>query len=293
MIQSPALLVQPPGPFLDHCREICKSAGSNFTSAFAFLPQRQREAMLALYAFMRHTDDISDEAGDVEEKVTRLDQWEDQLDRAIEGQGGHPVLEAVTWLVRSFGVNPDYFREVIRGVREDLHFVGFADRAQQDAYCYKVASVVGLCCIKIWGAADPAADSPSIATGLAFQRTNILRDLKEDLEKGRCYIPRDLLEHFGVRPEVPRTQVETSAWKRLIEAEVKECRKLYEKGGELFSYLPRPGRAVLLGFSRIYHGLLEKIAADPDAVWQGRIRLTKFRKVMIFARAWRMRVLGF
>ncbi len=301
-LPMPQPLAQPPGSFLTACQEICRTAGSNFTAAFAFLPKRQREAMVALYAFMRQTDDLSDEPGDPTEKARKLALWEVQLGQAIDGPSAHsqiqaapccePVLEAASWLVQTFGVKPDYFREVIKGVRADLDFTGFANRAEQDAYCYRVASVVGLCCIRIWGATDPRAESPSIATGLAFQRTNILRDLKEDLEKGRCYIPRDVLDAFGARPEIPKDPNQLLAWTKLVQSEVNGCKPLYDAGQELFQFLPRPGRAVLLGFSKIYRSLLDTIAAHPESIWQGRTKISRSRKGTIFLRALIMRFFG-
>lgn len=292
MSATSVAVIPPPGPFLVHCQEVCKAASSNFTSAFALLPLRQRQAMMALYAFMRQTDDISDEPGDPQEKQARLDGWESQLNEAVQGKSGNPILEGVSWLIRCFGLPLEYFQEVIQGVREDLSFGGFANRREQDDYCYKVASVVGLCCIRIWGATDPAAEAPSIATGLAFQRTNILRDIKEDLERGRCYIPRDVLTRFGVEARVPENPAQVRAWTELIRFEIEQCQLLYQAGRKLFPFLPKPGRAVLFGFSGVYHGLLKAIGSNPESIWKGRVRLGPVQKGSIFLRALIMRYLG-
>ena len=283
---------------LGACREICGKSGSNFTPVFALLPKDQKEAMTVLYSFMRLTDDISDGESSQENRRTNLNNWKKQLseilnDKTAGFQKISPVLNGVKQLVEQANVAPEWLYEVIAGVEEDLIFKGYTTKAERDSYCFKVASVVGLCCLAIWKGNLTKGRDAAIDTGYAFQRTNILRDLMEDFKRGRCYLPGVTLDEFGVSPMIPTNGTQKEAWNRLIRFEINEIEKLFLSGRTLLPLLPRPGRAVFSGFLGIYHAILIQIAKDPEVVWRKRVRVGSIRKSQIMLQALRIKWIGF
>ena len=280
------------------CREICEKSGSNFTPVFALLPKDQMEAMTVLYSFMRLTDDISDGESTLDQKRRDLGDWKKQLIESLTEQNSNfqdqsPVLDGVKKLVKELHVEPEWLYAVIAGVEEDLDFEGYATNTERDSYCYKVACVVGLCCLAIWKGNMTKGMKPATDTGYAFQRTNILRDLMEDFSRGRCYIPGELLAQFGLSPRIPQNSAEKEAWNQLIRYEINEIEKLFLSGRKLLPLLPRSGRAVFSGFLAIYHAILEQISKDTEVVWQKRVRVGPIRKCQIMLRSLRIKWIGF
>lgn len=284
-------------PFSDQtlltCKTICFQSGSNFTPIFGLLPRMQREAMIVLYAFMRVTDDIADRDQDFQSRFNELQSWKKQLGEALSGGDGNPMLVGMREVLKHFPVEASWLFEVISGVEKDLAFCGFANALERDAYCYQVASVVGLCCVAIWKGDVIKGHTPALDTGFAFQRTNILRDLKEDFTLGRCYLPKDLLFSFGIGSHGPTDQKEETLWDSLIRFEIGEIEKLFASGKRLKNYLPRGGRAVFGGFMELYHSLLQKIAKDPSIVWRERVRVSSTQKASILFRAFCLKWFGF
>ena len=283
---------------LSACREICEKSGSNFTPVFALLPKEQKEAMVVLYSFMRLTDDISD--GEYPQQIRRnkLEDWKKQLGEILsenspDPKNDSPVLKGTKQLVDHFRVDSRWLFEVIMGVEEDLLFQGYDTETERDAYCFKVASVVGLCCLAIWQGDLAMGMQSAIDTGYAFQRTNILRDLMEDFKRGRCYLPKSKLNQFRVEPCIPTDQIQIQSWNSLIKSEIHEIEKLFASGQKLLRLLPRPGRAVFSGFLAIYHAILEQIDIDPEVVWKKRVRVSRIRKFLIMAKSIRIKWLGF
>ena len=178
------------------CRAITRSANSSFPLAFRLLPPPQRDGMFALYAFLRHTDDLADANADLNAKRAALADWRRQLD----GDGRHPLFPALLHTVHTFGIDPAHLHAAIDGAEADLSPVRVATFTELERYCYLVAGTVGLMCVRVWGCTDPAATAPAVAAGCAFQLTNILRDLGEDLARGRVYLPADECERFGCSP---------------------------------------------------------------------------------------------
>lgn len=258
----------------------------------------QKEAMTVLYSFMRLTDDISDGEASQDNPRTNLNKWKTKLSETLNGKSFEPnkeslVLEGVKQLVDQLQVNPNWLYEVISGVEEDLDFQGYTTKAERDSYCFKVASVVGLCCLAIWKGDLPKGREPAIDTGYAFQRTNILRDLMEDFNRGRCYLPKATMDQFGVPPRIPTNGTQKEAWNRLIRSEVNEIEQLFLSGRKLLPILPRPGRAVFSGFLEIYHAILEQISKDTEVVWRKRVRVGPLKKCKIMLQAFRIKWLGF
>ena len=185
------------------CGKIARSEARNFHLAFRLLPRARRQSMYALYAFMRHTDDLADGSGSAAEKEAALRLWQTELDAALAAEPvAWPGLLALADTVSRWGISPALLNEVIEGVSMDVQPRPFASFEELVDYCYHVASVVGLCCIHIWGYRSDGgrAERLAEACGIALQLTNILRDVREDAHNGRVYLPRDEMARFGVEP---------------------------------------------------------------------------------------------
>jgi phytoene synthase len=266
------------------CRRAVRRAGSSFGLAFRLLPPDRRRGMDALYAFMRATDDISDEPGDPDAKRRKLDRWRDGLRLALGGAYRHRLHAALHHTVTAFGVPPRHLFDVIDGVEADLRPVRVGTFADLYPYCYRVASAVGLACVPVWGCHDPAAAGPAEAAGIAFQLTNILRDLAEDAGRGRVYLPADELARFGCPPEAWGRV--TPEFREMMRFQAARARGYYAEGDRLLPLLPPPGRAIFRAMSGTYRGLLDEIERRDFDVFARRVRLPGWRKAAAFARAW-------
>ncbi|HEX4590527.1 MAG TPA: squalene/phytoene synthase family protein, partial [Gemmataceae bacterium] len=192
-------------PSYAYCERLARREAGNFFHAFQVLPRPQRRAMCALYAFMRQTDDLADGPGSVESKRSALKQWRHGLMAALAGEDRHLLHPALRHTLNRFAVPVEYLNDVIDGCESDLEPVRMPDFATLYRYCYRVASAVGLACIHIWGFRDDRAKLPAEHAGIAFQLTNILRDLPEDLARGRVYLPAADLNRFAVGWVEPRS----------------------------------------------------------------------------------------
>ncbi len=268
----------------DYCRRAVRSAKSNFSLAFYLLPPDARRGMDALYAFMRATDDLSDDTGTSVEKLAAISDWRQGTECALSGKYSHPIHAALHHTVRTFQIPPRYLFDVIDGVEADLDIVRFATFDELRPYCYRVASAVGLACLPIWGCRNPAAAVPGEAVGIAFQLTNILRDLGEDRDRGRVYLPQDDLVRFGCPAE---TWLPTDpAFLAMMQFQVSRAEQFYRDGEALNEYLSPSGRAIFSVMTRTYRALLAEIVRRQFAVFTDRIRVAKWRKMATFAAAW-------
>jgi phytoene synthase len=261
-----------------YCDALARREAGNFYHAFRLLPRPQRRAMTALYAFMRVTDDVADEPGELERKLTALKTWRRQLDLALAGQYTHPLHAAFHHAVQTYGIPREYLEAVIEGVGMDLMPLRFATFQDLYVYCYRVASVVGLSCIHIWGFTDEKAKEYAEAAGIAFQLTNILRDLGEDAGRGRVYLPREDLDRFAYSEDSLRRGERSPAFRDLMAFEAERARRFYDQSRPLTELLYPAGRAVFQVMSRTYRGLLDAIAAADFAVFDRRIRINRWRK---------------
>ena len=270
------------------CRCIVRRANSSFPLAFRLLSLPKRRAMDALYAFARISDDLADESGEPSEKRERLVAWSQSLNLALSGIYSHPIHWALHDAVQRFDIPRQYLFDVIDGVMMDLEPLRFATFDELRKYCYRVAGAVGLACIRIWGVHPrftfEQAEEPAEAAGLAFQVTNILRDLAEDRDRGRCYFPatewtRPELTEPGVPPRGGPAEFD-------FRLKIEETRVQFLKASALDIMLTNEGRAIFRVMSGTYRALLERIAKDPMAVFERRIRVPKWRKAAIFLSAW-------
>lgn len=266
------------------CRRLARRSAKNFYYSFLVLPREKRRAMCALYAFSRQTDDLGDSPRPVEERRRALAAWRRSLERGLSGSFDSPIFPALADTVARYQIPQQYLHELIDGVEMDLdhsHYQTFDDLS---GYCYKVASVVGLSCIHVWGFHDQRAFAPAIQCGIAMQLTNILRDLKEDVDGGRIYLPQDDLERFNYTPHDLRSGTVDKRFRDLMRFEVSRAEGLYAAAAELGAWLSPDGRAVFGAMTNIYRGLLEEIKRADGDVFGRRIRLTTWRKLRIAGR---------
>src|SRR5580698_5046742 len=214
-----------------YCRRVARSRARNFYYSFVLLSRAQRDAMCAVYAFMRYCDDLSDEPG---ASRAALDQWRAALDEALAGRcGAHPVLPAFHDTVTRYRIPPRYFHEMIDGVASDLEPRRFETFEQLHRYCYQVASTVGLTTIHIFGFDSPEALPLAEKCGVAFQLTNILRDVREDVENDRVYLPEEDLTRFHVEAEELRGRAVSAPLKDLLEFEAGRAREYFIESAPL------------------------------------------------------------
>jgi phytoene synthase len=271
----------------EHCQALARHTARNFYYSFLTLPRERRQAMCALYSFMRITDDLGDSAAPAATRAAQLASWRVALLAANDGgPGGHPVLPALVDVVRRYGIPVRYLLDVIAGVEMDLMPAAYQTFAELNRYCYHVAGAVGLACIHLWGFHDPRALETAVDCGTAFQLTNILRDLGEDAALGRIYLPAEDLDRFQIAPDelvvADRNGLcRDDRFGRLMQFEVERTREYYARARALFGYLDPPGKPILETMLRIYGGLLDEIERRQYDVFSRRVSLSRGRKLLI------------
>jgi phytoene synthase len=253
---------------------VARTQAKNFYYSFLLLPPARRRAMCAIYAFMRYCDDLSDDPG-----ATRaaIDEWRHQTEAALDGRPGeHPVWPAFLDTVARYRIPHAYFREMIDGVASDLEARRFETFEELYRYCYQVASVVGLTIIHIFGFRSEEALPLAEKCGVAFQLTNIIRDIAEDAGRGRVYLPLEDLRRFGVSEE--QLAAGTGAARDLLRFQGQRARAYYTQAMPLVDLVRRASRPSLRALIRIYSALLERIAARDYDVWPARISLSPAEK---------------
>jgi phytoene synthase len=267
-----------------YCEDVARREAGNFYPAFCVLPRPQRRSMCALYAFMRVADDLSDEPAPTEVKRRQLADWRHGLTSALAGHYLHPAHAALHDSVERYGVPSAYLEAVLDGVEMDLEPTAYATFADLRLYCYRVASAVGLACIHVWGFEGDQARRYAEDAGLAFQLTNILRDLGEDAARGRVYLPQEDLERFGYDAARLERGERDRAFEDLMRFEVERTRQLYAASWPLVECLAPSGRAVFQLMARTYRGLLDEIERRNYDVFTRRIRLSRWRKLLLALR---------
>jgi phytoene synthase len=260
------------------CRRIARTRARNFYYSFLLLSREQREAMCAIYAFMRYCDDISEGAGASREAI---DRWRGELDRALAGQyGDNPLWPAFHDTVRRYQIPCQYFHEMISGVSSDLDPRQIQTFDELYCYCYQVASVVGLTIIHIFGFESKEALALAEKCGIAFQLTNILRDVREDAENRRVYIPLEDIRSFGAG-----LAKRDENFIRLLSFEAERARHYYDESRPLVELVHKRSRASLWALIEIYRRLLARIERSGFDVLSRRIRVPAWEKMSILASA--------
>jgi phytoene synthase len=268
-----------------YCEGLARRHAGNFYHAFRILPHAQRRAMCALYAFLRVTDDLADGPEDPAEKDASLAAWRLALHQLLAGSYSHPLHAAFHDTVQTYGIPREYLEAALDGVGMDLRAVHYGCFEDLYQYCYRVASVVGLACIHIWGFEDERAKRYAEKAGIAFQLTNILRDLAEDAGRGRIYLPADDLARFGYNADELRRGECNDRFRALMRFEVERARAYYAESLPLVPLLQPAGRAVFLVMKRTYSGLLNAIEKRSYDVFSGRVSLSPWHKLGLVVQA--------
>jgi phytoene synthase len=291
------------------CRGITRTNAKNFYYAFLVLPKHKRQALCAVYAFMRRCDDIADDPGlSLEERRFKLSTWLAALHRVQQGEPtDDPILLALADAQRRYNIRAGLLDELANGTAMDVEAGTQSEEAPASAtprltvqyktfddlrgYCYRVASVVGLVCIHVFGYRDPAAESLAEQCGLAFQLTNIIRDVKEDAAMGRVYLPEEDLAKFGLSATDLLSTPDAARFRPLLKLEADRAREFYQAGDQLIPYISEDSQPALWVLVNIYRKLLEKIAARQYDVFSGKVTLTVREKLRVLGKGFLQRLL--
>jgi phytoene synthase len=274
-------------------KDIARKQARNFYYSFLVLPADKRRAFCAVYAFMRLCDDISDGEGSVESKRRQLGNWRALLDEAYsDGPCRDSILPAFRESVRRYSIPAEYFHWIIDGAEMDLDAVRYGTFDDLYKYCFHVASAVGFVCLQIFGFKDAGAKKYAEQCGIAFQLTNILRDVKEDAEMGRIYLPAEDLRMFDYTPGELQKGVFNESFRNLMRYEADRARRYYSEARSLLPLVDKESRPALWAMMEIYERLLDRIVHRRFDVFQNRIRLTGMEKSSIALRALMMRFTG-
>jgi phytoene synthase len=268
----------------DYCQQKAAHSGSSFYYSFLFLPPERRRAIVALYAFCREVDDVVDEVSDVDVARAKLTWWRREVAAAYDGAPQHPVTQALQPVVARFGLPQAHLQTIIDGMAMDLDQVRYLDFADLERYCHKVAGVVGLLSAEIFGRTDERTLDYARDLGIAFQLTNIVRDVGEDARRGRIYLPQDEMARFGVAPATLLRAQGGEAFRALMAFQVERARAWYDRALAALPRADRKSQRTGLIMAAIYRTLLDEIARDSEAVLRGRVSLTPLRKLWI---AWK------
>ncbi len=267
-----------------YCQDKVARSGSSFYYSFLFLAPKQRRAITALYAFCREVDDVVDSDGEATIAAVKLNWWRDEIERLFAGEAQHPVTRALASVIEEFDLPQEQFLEIIDGMEMDLEQNRYASFRDLALYCYRVAGVVGLLTAEIFGYQDRHTLKYAHDLGIAFQLTNIVRDVYEDAQRNRIYLPLDELNQFGVAETDILQKNETPAFHELMQFQAQRAKQYYEQA---FAQLPDEDRyrqRCGLIMAAIYRATLEEVERDGFHVLQHRISLTPLRKLWL---AWK------
>jgi 15-cis-phytoene synthase len=267
------------------CAEITRRASSNFYYAFMLLPHERRRALYSVYAFCRFVDDIADDDG-VVDAAAMLARWRAELDKVFAGTPSRAISRALSENVRRFNIPRRYFQEVIDGVEMDLTQRRYYTFADLSLYCRRVASAVGLICIEIFGYRNQSTRIYAQRLGIAFQLTNIIRDVGEDAARGRIYLPLEDLARFEVSEAEILNSVYSPRFRQLIEFEAQRAREYYREAEQALADEDRGSMRAAEGMRLIYASLLERIARAGYRVFDRRMSLSAPYKLYLVGRAW-------
>jgi phytoene synthase len=269
-----------------YCQEKAAASGSSFYYSFRFLPQDKRRAITALYAFCREVDDVVDECSDENAARTTLNWWRTEVAAIYQGVPQHPVARALLPLVKKFNLQQAHLQEIIDGMEMDLTRHSYASFAELQPYCYRVASVVGLLAAEIFGYTDRDTLKYAHDLGLAFQLTNIIRDVGEDARRGRIYLPLDELAQFGVSTDDIFAARETDGFLKLMQFQVERARRYYAQALAALPAADRHAQRTGLIMAAIYSAILDEVVAGGCHVLKERTSLTPLFKLWLAYKTW-------
>lgn len=273
-----------------YCREVTQQQAKNFYYAFLFLPRAKREAIYVVYAFCRRCDDLVDEGNDIPAQRAALQAWEEELDNCYAGRPSHIITQALHHVVEHYGIPREYFVELLRGVEMDLVMQRYATFADLKQYCYRVASVIGLACLRIFGYTHAEVQDYAYNIGIALQLTNIIRDVREDAERGRIYVPLEDLTAFDYPETHLLEQRYSAAFVALMAFQQRRALDYYRHAKACLLPGDRAGLIAPEIMAGLYRATLRKIVRHRYNVFQQRMRLPTTLKVLIalriFLRIW-------
>ncbi len=270
-----------------YCQQKTAKSGSSFYYSFIFLPKQKREAITALYAFCREVDDIADECTELHIAQTKLNWWRTEIENLYQSKPQHPVSKALLTPIKTYHLNAEHFSEIIDGMEMDLNFNRYEDFKQLQLYCYRVASVVGLLSAQIFGFSNRKTLKFAHDLGMAFQLTNIIRDVGEDARRGRIYLPLDELAQFNVTEEEILHSRESDAVKRLLDHQIERAENYYDRALRELPDEDRKSQRAGLMMAAIYRTLLREIKTDgAQKVLNSRVSLGALRKFWLAFQVW-------
>ncbi|HSH53944.1 MAG TPA: presqualene diphosphate synthase HpnD [Methylotenera sp.] len=270
-----------------YCQQKTAKSGSSFYYSFMFLPKQKREAITALYAFCREVDDIADECTELQVAQVKLSWWRSEIENLYLSKPIHPVTKALLPHVKTFDLKAEHFIEIIDGMEMDLNFNRYEDFKQLQLYCYRVASVVGLLSAQIFGFSNRKTLKFADDLGMAFQLTNIIRDVGEDARRNRIYLPLEDLATFNVTEEDILHSRESESVKKLLEHQIQRAESYYDRALHELPDEDRKNQRVGLMMTAIYRTLLREIQADgAEKVLNARTSLGALRKFWLAFQVW-------
>ena len=268
----------------EYCKDKAAKSGSSFYYSFLFLPALQRQAIIALYAFCREVDDVVDETHEPEVARTTLEWWRQEIKRTFKGEASHPVGKALQTAIQNFDLHEEYFMEIIDGMAMDLEQFSYSEFKHLALYCHRAASVVGLLSVEIFGYQDRKTLNYAENLGMALQLTNIIRDVREDAERGRIYLPQDELQQFNVKANDLLDLKSSPELVELLKFQTVRARQYYQQAMQALPDSDRYTQRTGLIMAAIYQATLDEIEQDDFQVLKHRVSLTPVRKLWI---AWR------
>jgi phytoene synthase len=273
-----------------YCREMTRRAARNFYWGFVALPKDQRVAIYALYGFARQVDDDADLLVDSGLphllQASRFDYHRDRLRRCYAGDVSDPVMQVLAHVVSRYQIPREELEALIRGVERDLQVTRYESWAELKEYCRLVASTIGRMCVRVFGFSDPVALDLADDLGVAMQLVNILRDIREDLQMGRVYLPQEELRQFDVREEGLREGDPGEGWKPLVHYQIARAHQFFQSGLRVTELIPRRAAVCVLTMAGMYLAILEQLSRDPDLPLRERASLGKKDKLAVMLKSW-------
>ncbi|MDR1311536.1 MAG: presqualene diphosphate synthase HpnD [Burkholderiaceae bacterium] len=271
----------------EYCRRVAAQSNSSFYYSFFLLPPDRRKAIVALYAYCRELDDIVDIGADIAQAQGKLDEWRHEISAMMQGRATHPITRALFPHLETCAITQEYLHALIDGMQMDLCQYSYPDFTSLARYCWHVASVVGILSARIFGAIHPQSVQYAEKLGLAFQMTNIIRDVGEDAARGRIYLPADDMAHFGVTQDDIMNRRTTSSFKELLRFQAKRTHALYAEAQAIIPPTDKKKLRPALAMTGIYHALLHKMERSGFPVLTQRVSLNPVKKLRLAWRAYR------
>ena len=272
---------------MDEAKEIAKNSKSSFYYAFNLLPEDKRDAMNTVYAFCRQTDDIIDEGNEsLEIKYQKLHRWRVEFQKSLTGQSDFPLLNKLIRIISKFDIPLDPFYDLIKGMEMDLQKNRYLTFDDLQLYCYRVASTVGLMCIEIFGYKHKTTKDFAVNLGIALQLTNILRDIKKDLEKGRIYLPKEDMAKFNYSEDELVRYVYNENFRDLMAYEVRRAKTYFDAATSCLNLDDKRAMLAARAMQHIYYKMLNKIIDAEYDVFNKNIKVSKIQKVGIAIGVW-------